>query len=66
MTTLADGDVDLTVYGHVHSFYAFENAGITGGGGSIPERLDGIGRHDLAIDVEPEPQRFEVGVVRVD
>lgn len=70
LTTLADGDVDLTVYGHVHSYYAFENAGIpayiSGGGGAIPERLDGIARHYLAVDVEPEPQRFEVGVVRID
>lgn len=40
--------VDLTVHGHVHSYYAFANAGIpafiTGGGGAIPERFDAIGR----------------------
>lgn len=70
LSTLARGDVDLTVYGHVHSYYAFDNAGIpayiSGGGGSIPEELDGIGRHYLAVDVDPTTQLFEVGMVRVD
>jgi 3',5'-cyclic-AMP phosphodiesterase len=61
--------VDLTVYGHVHTYHAFTNVGIeafiSGGGGAIPERLDGIGRHFLAVDVRPEEQRFQVGVVRI-
>jgi predicted phosphodiesterase len=67
---LAAAGVDLTLYGHVHSFYAFSNAGIpayiSGGGGAIPERLDGIGRHFLTIDVDPATQLCQVAVVRVD
>ncbi|MGC4086865.1 MAG: metallophosphoesterase [Polyangiaceae bacterium] len=54
---LAEGRVDLTVYGHIHSFYQFENAGIpayiSGGGGAIPERFDNVGRHFLVFDVDP-------------
>jgi 3',5'-cyclic AMP phosphodiesterase CpdA len=70
VSRLASGKVDLTLYGHIHSFYAFANAGIpayiSGGGGAIPERLDGIGRHFLTIDVDPASQLFQVAVVRVD
>jgi 3',5'-cyclic-AMP phosphodiesterase len=67
---LAAGGVDLTVYGHVHSYYAFVNAGIpafiSGGGGGIPERLDGIARHYLTVDIDPASQRSQVAVVRID
>ena len=67
---LAAAGVDLTLYGHIHSYYHFENAGIaahvSGGGGAIPERFDDIGRHFLVVDVEPSEQRFDVSVVRVD
>lgn len=67
---LAAGRVDLTLYGHVHSYYAFSNAGIpahiAGGGGAIPERMDGIGRHFLVIDVDPIAQTQVTGLVRVD
>jgi 3',5'-cyclic AMP phosphodiesterase CpdA len=70
LSRLAAGRVDLTLYGHVHSYYAFSNAGIpahiAGGGGAIPERMDGIGRHFLAIDVDPQTQSTTVGLVRVD
>ncbi|WP_437678153.1 metallophosphoesterase family protein [Sorangium sp. So ce131] len=70
LTLLAGGRVDLTFYGHIHSFYAFENAGIpayiSGGGGAIPERLDGIGRHFVTVDVEPPGTVAQVAVVRVD
>jgi len=62
--------VDLTLYGHVHSYYAFSNAGIpayiSGGGGAIPETFDGVGRHYLAVDVDPATGVQEVAVVRVD
>jgi 3',5'-cyclic-AMP phosphodiesterase len=55
---LAEGHVDLTLYGHIHSYYAFENAGIvayiSGGGGAIPERFDRVGRHFLVFDVDPQ------------
>lgn len=71
LAKLGAGRVDLTLYGHVHSYYAFENAGIpayiSGGGGSIPERFDGIGRHFLVVDVDPGANRVtSVGMVRVD
>jgi predicted phosphodiesterase len=67
---LAAADVDLTLYGHIHSYYHFENAGIaahvSGGGGAIPERFDDIGRHFLVVAVDPTTQDFAVRVVRVD
>ncbi|HMJ13439.1 MAG TPA: metallophosphoesterase [Polyangiaceae bacterium] len=70
LTRLARGRVDLTLYGHIHSYYAFENAGIpahiSGGGGAIPERFDGIGRHFLVVDVDPSSGIREVRIVRVD
>lgn len=70
LARLAAGKVDLTLYGHIHSYYHFENAGIrahvSGGGGAIPERFDDLGRHFLVVEVEPASQRFDVSVVRVD
>ena len=70
LARLAEGGVDLTLYGHVHSYYHFQNAGIqayiSGGGGSIPERFDQIGRHFLVVDADPEARRLTVRVVRVD
>ena len=70
LATLARDRVDATFYGHIHSFYSFENAGIpayiSGGGGAIPERFDGIGRHVLAVDVDPDRGVDRVEVVRVD
>lgn len=66
---MARGGVTAAFYGHVHSYYAFEHAGIpafiSGGGGAIPERFDGIGRHYLAVRVDPAGS-FETRVVRVD
>ena len=70
VSLLASGHVDTTFYGHVHSYYAYSNAGIpayiTGGGGAIPEQLDGIGRHYLTVDVDPARQTTQVAMVRVD
>lgn len=67
---LRRGGVDLTLYGHVHSYYRFANAGIpariSGGGGAIPERFDRMGRHFLVIHTDPMAQTFETRVVRVD
>jgi predicted phosphodiesterase len=67
---LARGRVTGTFYGHVHSYYAFDNAGIpafiSGGGGAIPERFDGIGRHFLVVDVDPDQRAMSSRVVRVD
>lgn len=69
LSTLARGGVDLTIYGHVHTYSTFSNAGIeahiTGGGGAIPQRFDGIGRHYLLIDADPVAERFRTSVVRV-
>ncbi len=70
LVRLARRDVDLTLFGHVHSYYAFSLAGIpsyvSGGGGALPERLDGIGRHFLVVDVQDGVGVTAVGVVRVD
>lgn len=71
LAKLADGKVDLTVYGHIHSYYAYANAGIpayiSGGGGAIPERLDGIGRNFLTVDVDPAVNRvMAVSLVRIE
>jgi len=70
LAMLAGGGVDLTLYGHIHSYYAYSNAGIpayiSGGGGAIPEKLDGIGRHFLVVEADPPGGLGPVGVVRVD
>jgi predicted phosphodiesterase len=70
LAMLAKGGVDLTLYGHVHSYYSFWNAGIpayiSGGGGALPERFDGVGRHFLAIDADPSANVVKVRAVRVD
>jgi Icc protein len=70
LAMLARGGVDLTLYGHIHSYYSFWNAGIpafiSGGGGALPERFDGIGRHFLSIDADPIAGNLNVHAVRVD
>jgi len=70
LARLAGGGVDLTLYGHIHSYYRFDNAGmpayISGGGGAIPERFDQIGRHFLVVDADAQAQRLDVRLVRVD
>jgi len=70
LARLAGGGVDLTLYGHIHSYYHFENAGIpayiSGGGGSHPERFDDIGRHFLVVAADPLAGTTQVRVVRVD
>ena len=70
LSRLASAKVDLTLYGHIHSYYAFENAGIpafiSGGGGAIPERFDGVGRHFLTVDVDPITSRLQTALVRID
>jgi 3',5'-cyclic-AMP phosphodiesterase len=67
---LAEAGVDLTLYGHIHSYYHFDNAGIpafiSGGGGAIPERFDNIGRHFMVFDVDPASGITGTRVVRVD
>lgn len=67
---LAEGRVDLTLYGHVHSYYSFDNAGIpafiSGGGGAIPERFDRIGRHVMLFTASAEQGITSRQVVKVD
>lgn len=69
LVKMARGDVDLALFGHVHSYYNYSLAGvptiISGGGGALPERLDGIDRHFLLIDVEGDAIA-RTQVVRVD
>jgi predicted phosphodiesterase len=69
LSQLARGGVDLTIYGHVHSYYHFQNAGIpahiSGGGGAIPERFDALGRHFLDVAVGDD-EILGARVIRVD
>jgi predicted phosphodiesterase len=62
LSALQEGNVSLTLYGHIHSFYQFENAGIpafiSGGGGAFEEALDGYERHYMVFEIGAE-----VGVV---
>lgn len=70
LALLAEGRVDLTLYGHVHSYYAFDNAGIpafiSGGGGAIPERFDRIGRHFMVFTASTSNGISSRDVIRVD
>jgi 3',5'-cyclic-AMP phosphodiesterase len=70
LAKLAAAGVDLTLYGHIHSHYSFQNAGIpaviSGGGGATPERADDIGRHFVVFDVDPKVGIVSSEVVRVD
>jgi predicted phosphodiesterase len=67
---LAEGHVDLTLYGHIHSYYSFDNAGIpafiSGGGGAIPERFDRIGRHFMLFTADPKAGITAHEVIKVD
>lgn len=69
VSRMARAGVDMGVYGHVHSFYTYTHAGIpayiTGGGGAIPERLDGIGRHFMIVEANPGLQTLVASVVRI-
>ncbi len=65
----AEAGVDQAIYGHVHTYDSFTHAGIpaliSGGGGAIPMRLDGIGRHFINVDVDPARSAFQTAVQRV-
>ncbi len=64
----AAANVDLLLFGHLHTLDVYELAGvptvISGGAGAIEERLDGIDRHILSVRVEGGVPK--VSVVRVD
>lgn len=70
LARLAAGAVDITFYGHLHTYATFTNAGITahvsGGGGAEPMAFDGIDRHFLVVDVDPTAATTAVRIVRVD
>ena len=70
LAKLAEGRVDLTLYGHIHSYYSFDNAGIpafiSGGGGAIPERFDKIGRHFMVFEAHPRHGITSRNVIKVD
>lgn len=70
LVRLAAAEVDLNVFGHVHSYYNYSLAGIptviSGGGGALPETLDGINRHFLVVEVEDGGALVGTQVVRVD
>jgi hypothetical protein len=57
LARLVTGNVDLTLYGHLHTYIEFENAGIpayiSGGGGALPMTWDGIDRHFLVVTIDP-------------
>jgi 3',5'-cyclic-AMP phosphodiesterase len=62
LSDLQSHNVDLLLYGHVHTFRSFSQAGIpaiiSGGGGSIPMRLDGIGRHYVLFEIDVTRKRI--------
>jgi hypothetical protein len=71
LSRLSAGGVDLTLYGHIHSYYGYSNAGIEahisgGGGAAFAETWDGVGRHFLTVDFDPAAETFEVHMVPVD
>jgi 3',5'-cyclic-AMP phosphodiesterase len=70
LARFAEARVDMTLYGHIHSYYHFDNAGIpafiSGGGGALPERFDEVGRHFLVLEVDARQGVTAVRQVRVD
>jgi 3',5'-cyclic-AMP phosphodiesterase len=70
ISRLVEADVDLALYGHIHTLVEYEDAGIpsyiSGGGGAEPMRWDGIDRHFLIIDLDAETGVRSVAVHRVD
>jgi 3',5'-cyclic-AMP phosphodiesterase len=70
LNQLALHGVDLTLYGHIHTYIRFDNAGIeahiAGGGGAIPNRGDGIGRHYLVVRADARQGILGTRVVEVD
>jgi len=57
LARLVEGNVDLTLYGHIHTYIQYDNAGIpayiSGGGGALPMKWDGVDRHFLVLTVDP-------------
>ncbi len=57
VSRLVENQVDLALYGHIHTYEPYDNAGIpsfiSGGGGADPMKLDGIDRHFLVVTLDP-------------
>jgi 3',5'-cyclic-AMP phosphodiesterase len=70
LAKLAEGRVDLTLYGHIHSHCSFQNAGIpaviSGGGGATRERASDVGRHFVVFEVDATKGIVSSEVVLVD
>ncbi|MEO7096112.1 MAG: metallophosphoesterase [Polyangiales bacterium] len=71
VSRLVGAGVDLALYGHIHTYVGYANAGIpsyiSGGGGAEPMKGDGIDRHFLMVELDPENQTIgTVEVHRVD
>lgn len=71
VSRLVDAGVDLALYGHIHTYVPYENAGIrsfiSGGGGAEPMKGDGVDRHFLMVELDPENHAIgNVEVHRVD
>ncbi len=70
LAILADGNVDVNFFGHIHTYYEYTNAGIpsyiSGGGGAIPDRFDNIGRHFLKVTVDPQSNSCSVKRIDAD
>jgi 3',5'-cyclic-AMP phosphodiesterase len=70
LSKLASGGVDLTLFGHIHTYLAYENAGIpayvSGGGGARQERWDSVSaRHFLIVDLSAQDGVRSVALRRV-
>ena len=69
LSRFVEANVDLTLYGHIHTYIEFENAGIpayiSGGGGAQPMKWDGIDRHFLVVEADATGVR-SVDLHRVD
>lgn len=70
ISRLVEADIDLALYGHIHTLVEYEDAGIpsyiSGGGGAQPLLWDGIDRHFLIIDIDADTGVRSVDVHRVD
>jgi Icc protein len=70
ISRLVEGNVDLTLYGHIHTFVPFDNGGIpayiSGGGGAAPMRLDGIDRHFLEVELAPDAGSSGGGIAGIE
>lgn len=70
VSRVLDGKVDLLLFGHVHTYHSYDLGGIptyiSGGGGAIPMKLDGVERHYLRIAVDPAAQTFQTTRVEIE